>query len=86
MSRNRRIGTIHTGTLHKIERLNCSASGNPRYRLTLHPSDDGYLVSWNTATDYSFNYDIGNPGYRVGSPVTLIVGGRGTITSIHKGV
>jgi hypothetical protein len=43
------------GTMEKLVRLNCSASGNPRFRITL---TDGQVFE--TQADAAINYDIEN--------------------------
>lgn len=71
-----------TGRIEILERLVSSRNGNPRFSITLVSESNDFIGTWNTAADHSFNYDIGNPGFRTGSTVTITVGGRGTITDI----
>ena len=86
-----------TGRIDELVRLNNSVNGNPRYRVTLvtsgtedhapHTGDDCdgdhlYRVL-NTAADASFNYEIGNPGRRAGSLVTVTLNGRGSISDMR---
>jgi hypothetical protein len=69
-----------TGRIVSIERLTNSRNGNPRFRVTLQ-SRDG-MGTWNTAADHAFCYSVGNAGLRAESPVTLTIGGRGTIVAM----
>jgi len=64
--------------IRSIDRLRNSYSGNPRFR-----------ISWrygaaNTAADASYNYEIGNPGFRVGDLVDIELNGHGTIRGITR--
>lgn len=71
-----------TGRIVNIDRLTNSRNGNPRFAITLEFTALGTIVqTWNTATDSAFNYEIGNPEYRVGSEVTIAVK-RGNITAM----
>lgn len=63
------------GKIIRIDRRRNSYNGNPAYRITFA---DGQ--AFNTASDSSFAYGIGNKDMREGSLVTYEVGGRGTIT------
>ncbi len=69
--------------IRAIERLTLSTNGNPRFRLAL---DD--MLSWadmaQTSSDYAFNYEIGNPGYRVGDWVYVTYSRAGRLTNIRK--
>ena len=47
------------GTLVKLERLNNSVWGNPRYLATIKDEGGGYFYA-KTATDASCAYSIGN--------------------------
>jgi hypothetical protein len=71
--------------LTSIERLTNSRNGNPRFKINYDGQyeDGGKVTSHaNTASDASFNYEIGNRGFRVGDMVDLTIGGRGTIIGI----
>ena len=76
-----------TGTVKivELERLTNSYSGNPRWAITWEAVGLGtFTETTNTAADASFNYEIGNPGLRVGSMVKLTVNGRGTVSAIER--
>lgn len=47
------------GTVIKLERLNNSVWGNPRYLVTIKDEVDGYFYA-KTASDHSCAYSIGN--------------------------
>lgn len=71
-----------------IDRLTNSRNGNPRFALAVSELDDeghaqGPIQVINTGADAAFNYEIGNPGYRVGDIVRLTVNGRGTVAGIE---
>ena len=71
------------GKIDRLERLKNSYNGNPRWAVTLEWVGLGTnWDTWNTASDASFNYEIGNKGYRVGDKVRLTIGGRGTVVAI----
>lgn len=71
-----------TGRIVNIDRLRNSTNGNPRFAITLEFVTLGTISqTWNTATDHAFGYEIGNPGFRVGSEVTITVK-RGDITAM----
>jgi hypothetical protein len=73
------------GKIYHLERLRNSYSGNPRWAITLEWIGVGTTWhTWNTASDASFNYEIGNKGYRVGDKVRLTIGGRGTVVAIDS--
>ncbi len=61
------------GTIGSIKPLNCSASGNPRFRVTL---TDGRV--FDTVPDYAINYGIQNPEFR-GVPVHFEITRAGNI-------
>ena len=64
--------TIKTRTVvvREITRLNLSVNGNPRFAITWE-REDGSLVTRQTCSDASFNYEVGNPGFRAGDTVVL---------------
>lgn len=69
MSRN----TTFVATITRLERLNSSRNGNPRYRVhTDGPTHD-------TEPDSAIAYGLPNPEFR-DVPVTFTVNGRGWIT------
>ena len=70
-----------TGEITSIERLNNSVNGNPRYTITV--STDGGLVELITSSDISDAYEVGNPGYRVGSEVTFDLTDAGRIRTMR---
>jgi hypothetical protein len=86
------------GRIDELVRLNNSHSGNPRWRVTLVTSDtndwsphtgddcegDHMYRVLNTAADAAFNYEIGNPGFRVGDIVIVTMNGRGTIADMER--
>ena len=69
--------------IESIERLNNSYSGNPRFKIAW--SEHGWTAygSANTASDASYNYEIGNKGLRERDLVEIELNGRGTIKSIR---
>lgn len=71
-------------TLTEVERLYTSDAGNPRFRLHWRQSN-GMRDAANTATDASWNYEVGNKGIRVGDRVTILLNGRGTVECIEAG-
>ena len=62
-------------TITRIQQINSSVNGNPRYRIGF---DDATTAI--TASDYGFAYEIGNPGMRVGSTVGVDYTKRGRIS------
>ena len=69
--------TVHTGKLEIIERLNNSASGNPRFLVRV----DGWTCR--TKPDASYNYDIPNLDGRTVRAEVGTYYGRATIESIQ---
>ena len=57
--------------IREITRLNNSRNGNPRFAITWEDPLNGNLVTRRTASDASFNYEIGNPGLRTGDFVEI---------------
>lgn len=53
-------------TISRIERLNSSVNGNPRFRF--HFTDATSAI---TSSDAAIGYEIGNPGYREGCTVAV---------------
>lgn len=68
--------------IDEITRMTNSRNGNPRFSIGYRHADGGRTWAA-TAADASFNYEIGNPGYRVGNFVLMTIGGRGTIVAIE---
>lgn len=52
--------------IETIERLSLSVNGNPRFTFTFSDGTDAI-----SSSDASFNYEVGNPGYRVGDLVEI---------------
>jgi hypothetical protein len=70
--------------IESIERLTNSYNGNPRFRIGWsEPGWSGHGHA-NTASDASYNYEIGNKGLRVLDVVEIELNGRGTIKSIER--
>lgn len=65
-----------TGTITKITRLVNSTNGNPRFAICI----DG--APYTTGSDHSFNYEVGNPGLRVGDTVTYTLTRSGKISHL----
>ena len=65
------------GTIAELKRLKLSASGNPRYRVTLV---GGAVMQ--TQTDASVNYAMGNPEWH-NVPVILTTTRAGRIVGIR---
>jgi hypothetical protein len=55
-----------TKQISRIERLNSSVNGNPRYRIGF---DDASTAI--TSSDHAFCYTVGNPEMREGSAVSV---------------
>jgi hypothetical protein len=71
---------LHTGTITRIERLNCSVNGNPRYAITLEFIGLGaWEQTFVTSSDHAFCYEVGNPGLRVGCAVEVLLTRAGRI-------
>lgn len=64
-----------------IERLNCSVNGNPRFNIVF---DDklSWMAELTTQSDNGLNYEIGNPGFRVGDWVKIETTRAGRISAI----
>lgn len=65
----------------RIERLNNSVNGNPRYEFGFEDAEGDYhrMLS---SSDASFVYEIGNVGYRVGSPVDITLTRAGRVATM----
>lgn len=61
-------------TISRIERLNNSVNGCPRFRFHF---DDA--TSANLQSDSSFAYEVGNPGFREGDAVKVSFSRAGTV-------
>jgi hypothetical protein len=68
----------YLATIHRIDRLNNSVNGNPRFRLMFADASEAI-----TSSDAAINYEIGNPGYRVGSTVALTFTKAGRIAYMN---
>ena len=84
------MGKAHSeevaGRIETIERIKNSYSGNPRFRIELMTettTGNRWCHRFNTAADASFNYEVGNPGLRVGDMVIVLLNGRGTISGME---
>lgn len=66
-------------TLSRIESLNSSVNGSPRFRLGF---DDG--TSAITSSDYGFCYEIGNPGMRIGDTVRISTTAAGRVCDMWR--
>lgn len=73
------------GEVNEIRPLTNSYSGNPRWEIQFYSGGPDHRLNHtvNTSADASFNYEIGNVGYRVGDYVRFTIGGRGTITGVE---
>jgi len=65
--------------IEKIERLACSAVGNPRFRIQYSTPGWTSYHSGITKADASFNYEIGNRGFRERDVVLVKLNGNGNI-------
>lgn len=61
-------------TISRIERLNNSVNGNPRFRFDF---DDG--TGANLQSDSSFGYEVNNPGFREGDTVNVQFSRNGAV-------
>ncbi len=68
-------------TLLRFEVLNSSVNGNPRYRVFfVDRPTRGYI----TMSDAAFVYQLGNPGWRVGSRVWVAYTRAGRIRHMES--
>lgn len=67
--------TIYHGQIVKLERMNSSVNGNPRYRVILYTPAETFI--FRTQSDSSFGYSVANYLNKWGD---LIVNERGIIT------
>ena len=86
-----------TGRIADVTRIRNSYYGNPRFEITLVTSSDPthslcsgtecegdhMYRTLKTASEASFNYEVGNKGLRANDVVTVTIGGRGTIVAMH---
>lgn len=68
--------------IETLERIQNSRNGNPRWGV-FYRWADGDATWATTAADAAFNYEVGNPGLRVGNVVWLTFDGRGRITNME---
>jgi hypothetical protein len=71
---------VYFSKIAKIERLNDSRNGNPRFRVALE-LPDGTWWTRQTESDASVNYGIENPEFR-DTPVWVDFNGSGKISHI----
>lgn len=71
----------YTGNITATRRMKSSVNGNPRYAVSMH-TDDGKHITFCTATDCSFGYQITNYD-REGIRVRVEVGSHYRVQTLN---